>query len=126
MLLVSDIGLCDAFPIIFSNVFPSKFCLHAIWQVFIFESAYDLHSLFCNLAWMVQPRNYLLFACHFTNATAQTVQDIRFVKYWHYGGREKKYGITRESLESGTKEAKVGVTKAVEAAREEAKKVAGK
>jgi len=78
--------------------------------------------VFMRFAWMVQPRNYLLFACHFTNATAQTFQDIRFVKYWHYGGREKKYGITRD----GTKEVKGEVTKAIEAAREEAKRVAGK
>ena len=42
------------------------------------------------LAWRVQPRNYLLFACHFTNTAAQLVQDARFVNYWHMGGREKK------------------------------------
>ena len=44
-------------------------------------------------AWRVQPRNYLLFACHLTNATAQTVQDIRFWNYWHNGGREKKLAL---------------------------------
>jgi hypothetical protein len=86
----------------------------------------NLCSSSSHLAWMVQPRNYLLFACHLTNATAQTVQDVRFVKYWHYGGREQKYGITRDSIEVGTKEVKGEVTKAIEAAREEAKKVAGK
>jgi hypothetical protein len=79
-----------------------------------------------SLAWMVQPRNYLLFACHFTNAMAQTVQDVRFVNYWHYGGREKKYGVIRDSIETGTKEVKGEVTKAIEAAREEAKRVGGK
>lgn len=41
-------------------------------------------------AWRVQPRNYLLFACHATNATAQLVQETRFVKYWHMGGREER------------------------------------
>jgi hypothetical protein len=76
---------------------------------------------------MVKPRNYLLFACHFTNATAQTIQDIRFVNYWHYGGRERKYGITKGSgTEGGANEVKGEVTKAVEAAREGAKKVGGK
>lgn len=85
----------------------------------------------------MQPRNYLLFACHATNATAQTVQGARFTNYWYNGGREAKYGVTRESIEggakdtlasveSGLKEVKGEVTKAVEAARDEAKKVAGK
>ena len=43
-----------------------------------------------NPAWRVQPRNYLLFACHGTNATAQLIQSARFVNYWYMGGREKK------------------------------------
>jgi len=77
-------------------------------------------------AWRVQPRNYLLFACHLTNATAQSIQEARFLNYWHYGGREKKYGVTRDSIEGGTQEVKGKVTEAVEAAREEAKKVAEK
>lgn len=47
----------------------------------------------CLAAWRVQPRNYLLFACHFTNATAQSIQDARFVNYWYNGGREKKLGL---------------------------------
>lgn len=75
---------------------------------------------------MVQPRNYLLFACHATNATAQSVQEARFLNYWHNGGREARYGVTRESIESGAQEVKGEVTKAVEAAREEAKKIAAK
>lgn len=41
-------------------------------------------------AWRVQPRNYLLFACHATNATAQLVQEGRFINYWYNGGREKR------------------------------------
>lgn len=42
------------------------------------------------VAWRVQPRNYLLFACHLTNTTAQIAQDARFVNYWYLGGREKR------------------------------------
>jgi hypothetical protein len=42
-------------------------------------------------AWQVQPRNYLLFACHATNSAAQTVQVGRWVNYWYMGGREKKH-----------------------------------
>lgn len=77
-------------------------------------------------AWRVQPRNYLLFACHLTNATAQSIQEARFLNYWHNGGREEKYGVTRDSIENGAQEVKGEVTKAVEAARAEAKKVVGK
>lgn len=39
-------------------------------------------------AWKVQPRNMLLFACHFTNASAQSIQAGRFLAY-HYGGRKE-------------------------------------
>lgn len=38
-------------------------------------------AMFMRFAWMVQPRNLLLFACHFTNEGAQLVQLSRFVNY---------------------------------------------
>ena len=47
-------------------------------------------NAFSLLAWRVQPRNYLLFACHATNATAQLAQGARFVNYWYMGGKEGK------------------------------------
>ncbi|KAG0222400.1 pyruvate transporter mpc1 [Actinomortierella wolfii] len=50
--------------------------------------------LFMRFAWMVQPRNYLLFACHATNETAQLVQGYRYITYHHLGGKEK----TKEEL----------------------------
>jgi len=53
-----------------------------------------LTNISCLAAWRVQPRNYLLFACHATNATLQAVQDTRFVRYWYMGGREQKLGLT--------------------------------
>jgi len=85
--------------------------------------------VFMRFAWRVQPRNYLLFACHATNASAQLVQDARFVNYWHFGGRDKKLGVTGEAVE-GVEGVKGKVTEAIEAARAEAKdvqdKVAGK
>ncbi|KAJ1860272.1 pyruvate transporter mpc1 [Coemansia sp. RSA 2703] len=37
--------------------------------------------LFMRFAWMVSPRNYLLFACHATNEAAQLVQLYRFVDF---------------------------------------------
>ncbi|KAK8864317.1 hypothetical protein IAR55_001564 [Kwoniella newhampshirensis] len=49
--------------------------------------------IFMRFAWRVQPRNYLLFACHATNAAAQSVQEGRFLNYWYFGGREKKHPL---------------------------------
>lgn len=67
-------------------------------------------------AWRVQPRNYLLFACHLTNSTAQSINDARFVKYWYMGGREEKLGLAPAPASEGK------VTEAVKAAREEPNK----
>ncbi|KAL4233867.1 pyruvate transporter mpc1 [Mactra antiquata] len=38
--------------------------------------------LFMRFAIKVQPRNLLLFSCHFTNASAQAVQGTRFTNYY--------------------------------------------
>ncbi|KAG7279177.1 hypothetical protein CRUP_022372, partial [Coryphaenoides rupestris] len=37
--------------------------------------------LFMRFAYKVQPRNWLLFACHLTNETAQLIQGSRLIKY---------------------------------------------
>eukprot|EP00064_Thunnus_orientalis_P004865 superscaffoldBa00000459_g4878 len=37
--------------------------------------------LFMRFAYKVQPRNWLLFACHATNETAQLIQGCRLIKY---------------------------------------------
>ena len=42
-------------------------------------SVYSL--LFMRFAWMVTPRNYLLFACHAANETAQLYQLSRYIAY---------------------------------------------
>ncbi|KAI0726162.1 hypothetical protein C8Q72DRAFT_540698 [Fomitopsis betulina] len=60
--------------------------------------------VFMRFAWRVQPRNYLLFACHATNATAQTVQGARFINYWYNGGQDKKKAV--ESVSAPTADAK--------------------
>lgn len=41
----------------------------------------------------VQPRNYLLFACHATNEVAQLTQGYRYLKYHKYEKKSppKKY-----------------------------------
>lgn len=38
-------------------------------------------AIFMRFAWKVQPRNMLLFACHFTNEGAQLVQLTRLIKH---------------------------------------------
>ncbi|XP_063974887.1 mitochondrial pyruvate carrier 1-like [Diachasmimorpha longicaudata] len=46
--------------------------------------ALTLYSLvFMRFAFKVQPRNLLLFSCHFTNMGAQLTQGMRFINY-HY------------------------------------------
>ncbi|KAG0164943.1 pyruvate transporter mpc1 [Apophysomyces sp. BC1015] len=38
-------------------------------------------ALFMRFAWAVQPRNYLLLACHATNEAAQLSQGFRYLSY---------------------------------------------
>jgi len=45
--------------------------------------------LFARFAWMVQPRNMLLLACHVTNASVQCYQFYRYYEYEHLGGKQK-------------------------------------
>ncbi|KAH6898361.1 hypothetical protein B0T10DRAFT_105985 [Thelonectria olida] len=37
----------------------------------------------------VQPRNWLLFACHFVNEGAQLTQGYRYMNYHYWGGKEQ-------------------------------------
>ncbi|KAI8595472.1 hypothetical protein EDD21DRAFT_391159 [Dissophora ornata] len=57
-------------------------------------SVYSL--LFMRFAWMVQPRNYLLFACHATNEVAQLTQGFRFIEYHHFGGNVAQAKVVEE------------------------------
>ena len=41
-------------------------------------------------AWKVTPRNLLLFACHITNFSAQSVQGGRFINYNYIGVKNKE------------------------------------
>ncbi|KAE9408093.1 UPF0041-domain-containing protein [Gymnopus androsaceus JB14] len=78
-------------------------------------------SRLVRLAWVVQPRNYLLLACHLTNTTAQSVQLYRFNEYWNRGGRERKLGLTGAVQDAAT-DVKTSVTEAVNAAQDKARK----
>ncbi|CAJ0918940.1 unnamed protein product [Ranitomeya imitator] len=55
--------------------FPTKNCEKLVEAL----TCYSL--LFMRFAYKVQPRNWLLFACHFTNEGAQLVQGSRLIKY---------------------------------------------
>lgn len=37
----------------------------------------------------ISPKNYLLFACHTINASAQSTQGYRYLQYYYWGGKEK-------------------------------------
>lgn len=47
-------------------------------------------AMFMRFAYMVQPRNWLLFACHVTNCSAQGVQLYRGVSYGASEDHEKE------------------------------------
>jgi hypothetical protein len=41
-------------------------------------------AIFMRYALAIQPRNYLLFGCHFINEGAQLTQGYRYLRYWKY------------------------------------------
>lgn len=57
-------------------------------------------ATFMRYSLAISPRNYLLFACHFTNAGAQLTQGYRYVNYHYWGGKENV------TLEQGAEAAK--------------------
>ncbi|KAK3393487.1 UPF0041 domain-containing protein, partial [Podospora didyma] len=46
-------------------------------------------ATFMRYSLAVQPKNYLLFACHLINEGAQLTQGYRFLNYHNWGGKEK-------------------------------------
>ncbi|KAJ3750436.1 hypothetical protein DFH05DRAFT_1518594 [Lentinula detonsa] len=85
-------------------------------------TALTCYSLtFSRFAWVVQPRNYLLLACHMTNVTAQSIQLYRFNEYWNRGGRERKLGLTG-AAQDAAKDAKTSVAEAISTAQDKARK----
>lgn len=56
--------------------------LNLCLYLFFLLSALCCYSLlFMRFAYKVQPRNWLLFACHLTNESAQLIQGGRLIKY---------------------------------------------
>ncbi|KAL8984507.1 MAG: hypothetical protein Q9205_001530 [Flavoplaca limonia] len=60
-------------------------------------------ATFMRYSMAVTPKNYLLFACHFINFGAQSTQGVRFLKYWHYGGREEALKMEAQQAVQTTK-----------------------
>lgn len=44
-------------------------------------------AVFMKYSVAISPKNYLLFACHFVNETAQLAQGYRFVNFHYLGGK---------------------------------------
>lgn len=65
-------------------------------------------ATFMRYSLAVQPKNYLLFACHFINECAQLTQSYRYMSYHKWGGKEKL------SLENGVEAVKDKVEKVEE------------
>jgi len=59
---------------------------------------FSYSMVFMRFAWRVQPRNYLLLACHMTNSTAQGIQGSRFIRYWYMGGKEEAEKAPKAAL----------------------------
>ncbi|KAJ3863068.1 hypothetical protein EV359DRAFT_43877 [Lentinula novae-zelandiae] len=85
-------------------------------------TALTCYSLtFSRFAWVVQPRNYLLLACHMTNVTAQSIQLYRFNEYWNRGGRERKLGLTG-AVQDAAQDVKTSVAETANTVKDKAQK----
>ncbi|PQE04381.1 putative FMP37 Found in Mitochondrial Proteome protein [Rutstroemia sp. NJR-2017a BVV2] len=71
----------------------------------------------------VQPKNYLLFLCHFVNEGVQLTQGYRYLQDYKMGGKED---ALKQQVESGVKSAVGKVESEVGKAVEKAKDVVGK
>lgn len=69
-------------------------------------------ATFMRYALAVQPKNYLLFLCHFVNEGAQLTQGYRYMEWTRWGGREKA-GLTG-AVEAGKEKVQEAEAKAKE------------
>ena len=78
-------------------------------------------ATFMRYSLAVQPRNFLLFACHFVNEGAQLTQGYRWLQYHKWGGREAEL---KQKAEAGIKGAVSKVEAEAKGALEKAKEIA--
>jgi hypothetical protein len=82
-------------------------------------------ATFMRYSLAVTPKNYLLFTCHLVNFGAQLTQGVRYVKFFHLGGREER--LREQALSGGSPSAalKLAASKVEGAASAAATKVEG-
>jgi len=70
-------------------------------------------ATFMRYALAVQPKNYLLFLCHFINEGSQLTQGYRYLNWHHWGGKEKAgvTGAIKEKAAAATEQVKEAATK---------------
>lgn len=76
-------------PKIISGTMTTALCLYSI--------------VFMRFAWKVQPRNMLLFGCHITNFTAQSIQGARCLEYNYLAGKKHEQQVAAPAEEKKTK-----------------------
>ncbi|KAK2775153.1 upf0041 domain-containing protein [Colletotrichum kahawae] len=70
-------------------------------------------ATFMRYSLAVQPKNYLLFLCHFVNEGAQLTQGYRWLQYNHWGGKE---ALNAKTAVEGVKDKAAAVEAKVEKA----------
>ncbi|KAI8301132.1 Mitochondrial pyruvate carrier 1 [Colletotrichum sp. SAR11_240] len=70
-------------------------------------------ATFMRYSLAVQPKNYLLFLCHFVNEGAQLTQGYRWLQYNHWGGKE---ALNTKNAVEGVKDKAAAVEAKVEKA----------
>lgn len=81
-------------------------------------------TAFMRFSMAIQPKNYLLFACHFVNFGGQGTQAYRWVDYWYMGGKPK---WEKKQAELKAKEGLINPAKdAIQDAASEVKKAVSK
>ena len=73
-------------------------------------------ATFMRYSLAVQPKNYLLFACHFINEASQLTQGYRYLNWNHWGGKEAAQG-TLETGKAAVKAVEGKVAAAVDAVK---------
>ena len=80
-------------------------------------------ATFMRYSLAVQPKNYLLFLCHFINEGSQLTQGYRWMQYHKWGGKEQ---ALKEKAESGVKGAVSKVEGEANKVLDKAKEIVGK
>ncbi|KAI8280362.1 Mitochondrial pyruvate carrier 1 [Colletotrichum sp. SAR 10_98] len=70
-------------------------------------------ATFMRYSLAVQPKNYLLFLCHFVNEGAQLTQGYRWLQYNHWGGKE---ALNAKNAVEGVKDKAAAIEAKVEKA----------